>query len=109
LRLNFWAATGTRADPASLSRFLIRNGYRFKKTLLASEQERPDIKVAREEWTTMRQPRMRLEPHRLIFLDETGTATKMTPLAPPLLAGPVAPLEALMSINRVIYFTLVRR
>jgi transposase len=24
-------ATGTRADPASLSRFLIRNGYRFKK------------------------------------------------------------------------------
>jgi transposase len=25
------AATGTRADPASLSRFLIRNRYRFKK------------------------------------------------------------------------------
>jgi len=25
------AATGTKADPASLSRFLIRNGYRFKK------------------------------------------------------------------------------
>lgn len=24
-------ATGTMADPASLSRFLIRNGYRFKK------------------------------------------------------------------------------
>jgi transposase len=24
-------ATGTKADPASLSRFLIRNGYRFKK------------------------------------------------------------------------------
>jgi transposase len=25
------AATGTRADPASISRWLIRNGYRFKK------------------------------------------------------------------------------
>jgi transposase len=25
------ALTGTRADPASLSRWLIRNGYRFKK------------------------------------------------------------------------------
>jgi transposase len=25
------AATGTRADPSSLSRWLIRNGYRFKK------------------------------------------------------------------------------
>ena len=72
------AATGTKADPASLSRFLIRNGYRFKKTLLAAEQDRPDIKPAREEWATVRQPRMRLEPHRLVFLDETGTTTKMT-------------------------------
>src|SRR2546423_11790808 len=71
-------ATGTKADPASLSRWLIRNGYRFKKTLLASEQDRPDVKAAREEWTAIRQPRMRLEPHRLGFLDEAGTATKMT-------------------------------
>jgi transposase len=73
-------ASGTKADPASLSRWLIRTGYRFKKTLLASEQDRPDIKAAREEWTTTRQPRMRLEPHRLVFLDETGTTTKMTRL-----------------------------
>jgi transposase len=28
----------------------------------------------------MRQPRMRLEPHRLVFIDETGTTTKMTRL-----------------------------
>jgi hypothetical protein len=63
------SATGTRADPASLSRWLIRNGYRFKKTLLAGEQDRADIKAAREEWTTTRQPHMRLEPYRLIFLD----------------------------------------
>jgi transposase len=48
--------------------------------LLAAEQDRPDIKAAREEWTTTRQPHMRLEPHRLIFLDETGTTTKMTRL-----------------------------
>lgn len=27
-----------------------------------------------------RQPTMRLEPHRLVFLDETGTTTKMTRL-----------------------------
>jgi hypothetical protein len=51
-----------------------------KKTLAASEQDRPDIKAAREEWTTTRQPHMRLEPHRLIFIDETGTTTKMTRL-----------------------------
>jgi hypothetical protein len=28
----------------------------------------------------MRQPKMRLEPQRLVFLDETGTPTKMTRL-----------------------------
>jgi hypothetical protein len=28
----------------------------------------------------VRQPKMRLEPHRLVFLDETGTTTKMTRL-----------------------------
>jgi transposase len=51
-----------------------------KKTLVASEQDRPDVQQAREEWTASRQPRMRLEPHRLVFLDETGTTTKMTRL-----------------------------
>jgi transposase len=74
------AATGAKADPASLSRWLIRAGYRFKKTLRASEQDRADIKQAREEWTQLRQPRMRLEPHRPVILDETGTTTKMTRL-----------------------------
>jgi hypothetical protein len=69
---------GAKADPASLSRWLIRNGYRFKKTLLASECDRPDIRQAREEWRAERQPKMRLEPHRLVFLDKTGTTTKMT-------------------------------
>jgi transposase len=36
--------------------------------------------MAREEWTTKRQPSMRLEPERLVFIDETGTTTKMTRL-----------------------------
>lgn len=51
-----------------------------KKTLLASEQDRPEIRAAREDWKEHRQPRMRLEPDRLIFIDETGTTTKMTRL-----------------------------
>jgi transposase len=72
------AATGETAAPAALSRWLIRAGYRFKKPLRASEQERPNVIKAREEWTSARQPRMRLEPHRLVFIDETGTTTKMT-------------------------------
>jgi transposase len=38
------------------------------------------VRQAREHWRTKRQPRMRQEPHRLVFLDETGTSTKMTRL-----------------------------
>jgi len=43
---------------------------------MASEQERADVKEARRAWIA-RLPRMRLEPHRLVFIDETSTNTKM--------------------------------
>ena len=59
---------------------MIRHGLGLKKTLLASEQQRSDVRRQREEWTRLHQPRMGLEPHRLVFLDETGTTTKMTRL-----------------------------
>ena len=51
-----------------------------KKTLRASEHDRPDIKASARGMDLKRQPLMRLEPHRLVFLDETGTTTKMTRL-----------------------------
>ena len=35
------AATGTRADPSSLSRWLIRNGYRFKKNAAGQRTRSP--------------------------------------------------------------------
>jgi transposase len=35
------AATGTKADPASLSRWLIRNGYRFKKNTAGERARSP--------------------------------------------------------------------
>ena len=41
---------------------------------------RPDVRLLREEWIEGRQPVMRREAHRLVFLDETGTNTKMTRL-----------------------------
>ena len=47
---------------------------------MASEQSRPDVAQQRDEWFRLRQPRMRIEPHRLLFIDETGTTTKMTRL-----------------------------
>ncbi|RWE27367.1 MAG: hypothetical protein EOS77_27815 [Mesorhizobium sp.] len=36
------------------------------------------LRNAHQEWRAKRQPRMRLEPHRLVFIDENGTTTKMT-------------------------------
>jgi transposase len=38
------------------------------------------VRQAREEWKAHRQPRMGQQAHRLVFLDETGTTTKMTRL-----------------------------
>lgn len=47
---------------------------------MASECRREDVRKARHEWIGLRQPRMREEPHRLTFIDETATNTKMTRL-----------------------------
>ena len=74
------AEHGVRVWPASLSRFLRKAGFSYKKTLLASEQERADVLAQRRLWITRRQPLMRLEAHRLVFLDETATTTKMVRL-----------------------------
>ena len=38
------------------------------------------MRAARLKWQHRRQPRMRLEPHRLVFIDETAVTTKMTRL-----------------------------
>ena len=49
----------------------------LKKTLHAAEQDRPDVKAARENW---RKDQSGWDPAKLIFIDETGTATNMTRL-----------------------------
>ena len=36
------------------------------------------MRQAREALKAERQPKMQTEPHRLVFIDETGTSTKMT-------------------------------
>jgi hypothetical protein len=47
---------------------------------VAQERERADVRAARHLWTTQRQLRMRAEPHRLVFLDETAVKTNLTRL-----------------------------
>jgi transposase len=48
-----------------------------KKSLRASEQDRPDVAKARAEW---RDSQPTLDPDRLIFIDETWTKTNMVRL-----------------------------
>jgi hypothetical protein len=71
-----------------------------KKILRASEHDRPDVKQAREEWTGVRQPNMRLEPHRLVFCGRDRNHHQDDAPARPLperpkasLQGPVRTLE----------------
>jgi transposase len=46
----------------------------LKKTLRASEQDREDVAQQREQW---REFQTKLEPGRLVFLDESGVKTNM--------------------------------
>ncbi len=71
---------GIVAAPAMLSRFPCRRGFTYKKHLMAAECARADVREERRVWRTQRQVRMREQPHRLVFLDETYVNTKMTRL-----------------------------
>ena len=48
-----------------------------KKSVYASEQDRPDVAAARERWVAAQKL---FDPDRLIFIDETGTSTNMARL-----------------------------
>lgn len=48
-----------------------------KKTLVADERERPDVKRRRERW---QRHQGRIDPTRLVFIDETWVKTNMAPL-----------------------------
>ena len=56
----------------------IASGSAIKKTLLATEQQRPDVARARRIWINRRQPFMAKALDRLVFIDETSLNTKMT-------------------------------
>ena len=68
-----------------------------KKSVVAGERDRPDVARRRAQWTKYQD---RVEPERLVFIDETWTKTNMAPLrgwAPRGAAshrqGPAWPLE----------------
>ena len=54
-----------------------REAQSQKKTLIAAEQDRPDVARRRAQWTKYPE---RIDPSRLVFIDETWTKTNMAPL-----------------------------
>ena len=57
---------------------VVQLGLRYKKTLYASEQERPEIQDKREWWRRWQENMMTPSLHRLVFLDESGVNTNLT-------------------------------
>jgi hypothetical protein len=55
--------------------FFEHEGISFKKSLHASEQDRPDVARRRAQW---KKYQGRLDPARLVFIDETWAKTNMT-------------------------------
>src|SRR5436305_307930 len=51
--------------------------HALKKSLCASEQDRPDVAARRQAWP---EHMYALDPAHLVFLDESGAKTNMTPL-----------------------------
>ncbi len=71
------AERGLKVDYRTMWKFVRREGLSFKKTLLASEQDRPDVARKRGRWKTYQG---RVDPRRLVFIDETWAKTNMAPL-----------------------------
>src|SRR5215468_8439382 len=69
------AERGTPASYGAVWRFFKYEGITFKKSLHASEQDRADIARRRARWKTHQG---RLDPRRLVFIDETWAKTNMT-------------------------------
>jgi transposase len=65
---------GIKVHLSTLWYRLQRLGLTFKKTLKAAEPAREDVRLQRDAWHKM-QPR--LDPARLVFIDETGLDTAM--------------------------------
>ena len=62
--------------------------------LMASERARAAVRKERHVWIRRRQPLMRLQPNRLVFIDETSTNTKMVRLRGRALKGTRLPGSA---------------
>jgi transposase len=74
IRERLIANCGQRFSTSVLWRFFDRHEITFKKTAHAEEQQRSDVLKRRREWFD---GQLDLDPTKLVFIDETGTSTKM--------------------------------
>jgi transposase len=77
IHIRLHEAHGLKKSFSCLWRFFARHDITFKKTLHAAEQNREDVKAARDAW---RGDQASLTVKRLVFIDETATTTNMTRL-----------------------------
>jgi transposase len=68
---------GVTTSYGAVWRIVHAAGLSFKKTLFATEQDRPDVARRRARWKAYQH---RLDPERLVFIAETWAKTNMTPL-----------------------------
>src|SRR5436190_11998105 len=71
------AERGLKVDYRSVWAFVHAEKLSFKKTVVAGERDRPDVARRRAQWTKYQD---RIDPERLVFIDETWTKTNMAPL-----------------------------
>ncbi|CAH1671345.1 hypothetical protein BOSEA31B_13693 [Hyphomicrobiales bacterium] len=71
------AARGIKTDRRAVWVFVRAEGLSFKKTVMPAEQSRPDIARKRQRWQCHQS---RIDPGRLVFIDETWVKTNMAPL-----------------------------
>ena len=71
------AERGVKVDYVQVWRFVHAEGLSFKKSVLPAEQLRPWIARRRAQW---KKYQGRLDPKRLVFIDETWAKTNMAPL-----------------------------
>ena len=71
------AERGLRVDYHTMWNFVHAEGLSFKKTALASEQDRPDVARKRARWNKHLGD---IDLQRLVFIDETWAKTNMAPL-----------------------------
>ncbi|WP_292643804.1 IS630 family transposase [Mesorhizobium sp.] len=68
---------GLKVDYRSVWEFVHAEKLSHKKTLIACEQDRRDVARRRTQWVLYQD---RIDPARLVFIDETWTKTNMAPL-----------------------------